>query len=215
MLFNKILYLLLILTTILILKSIIDTNNLKKSWNKFLGNNNLLISRNYYKNYYSCFMRNFGRINSSSKYINLFNNFKITNKDEFLDIGSGLGLMCFGIRKKFNFNKIYGIELDKLTYNISIKNLKIMKMDKIELINDSIFNYEIPKTVSFIYLFNPFHNNIKLFEKIINKCKVIKNITIIWMNIKRNNIINKILNKSKIKKLYEGWYENPYLIFKF
>ena len=91
--------------------------------------------------------------------------------------------MCFGMRQRYNFRKIIGIELNKTTFNYSKKNLEIMKMDKITFINGSIFNYNIPHTISYIYLFNPFNHDILSFKKIINKCSHIKNVTVIWTNL--------------------------------
>ena len=41
----------------------------------------------------------------------------LANKD-FLDIGSGLGLMCFGIKQNLHIKHIYGVELNKKSYNI-------------------------------------------------------------------------------------------------
>ena len=72
-------------------------------------------------------MRKFANLNSHPEFISIFNQFNINNNDEFLDIGSGLGLICLGIKQNYNFKKIYGVELNKKTYEISVQNLKKTK----------------------------------------------------------------------------------------
>ena len=118
------------------------------------------------------------------------------------------------IKQNLHFKNIYGVELNKKSYNISIQNLKKFKnYTNIHFINKSIFDYKIPKTVSYIYCFNPFKKNIKLFEKILIKCKKLKKITIVWMNIQVNNTYKSLIKKhnynfSSQKLIY------PYIILK-
>jgi len=194
-------------------------NILAQSWKKYLGNNNLLISNNYYQSYADFPNLTTINIDSYPNFVDLFNQFPITSNDEFLDIGSGLGLMCFGMRQRYNFRKIIGIELNKTTFNYSQKNLEIMKMDKIVFINGSIFEYNIPNTISYIYLFNPFNHddfslNVLSFEKIINKCSDIKNVTVIWTNLIINKKIKNII-ENKFGKISYGHLKYPYVIIKF
>ena len=227
---------------ILIKLDIIDLlifhNKNKKEWIKYLGNNNLLITNNNYHignkenkmlkkehinefPYWSSLF--FGIIspsfyiqfNSSPNQVELFNKFNITRRDQFMDIGSGLGLMCFAMRKRYKFGKIIGIELNKKRYDNSIKNLEIMKMDRISLLNYSIFDYNIPKSITFAYAFNPFYSDNKTFEKFLNMLEGRKNLTLIWNNITLN--YKNILKISKIAKAYETGLSDdiPYIIIYF
>jgi len=83
-----------------------------------------------------------------------------TNKKVFLDVGSGKGAVLF-LAKKFNFTKIYGVEVDDCLHSIAVSNLKNKKDDRVELINSDIFsiNKKILDSVDIFYLFNPFPYN--------------------------------------------------------
>ena len=226
---------------ILIKLDIIDLlifhNKNKKEWIKYLGNNNLLITNNnyhignkenkmlkkehinelpYWSSLFGIISPSFYiQLNSSPNQVELFNKFNITRRDQFMDIGSGLGLMCFAMRKRYKFGKIIGIELNKKRYDNSIKNLEIMKMDRISLLNYSIFDYNIPKSITFAYAFNPFYSDNKTFEKFLNMLEGRKNLTLIWNNITLN--YKNILKISKIAKAYETGLSDfsPYIIIYF
>ena len=121
---------------------------LPMSWKKYLGNNNLVLSNNCYRGYRD---NSYAIINSPVEFVELFNRFPITSKDQLLDIGSGIGLMCFAFKKRYNFGKVIGVELNKRSYKCSLKNLQIMNMDNIEFVNKSIFDYNIPSSKYHIY----------------------------------------------------------------
>lgn len=235
------LLILLLLYIFLFIGVLITHNNNKKEWIKYLGNNNLLITHKHYhtedkenKNLKKEFFNEktkmmllFGMIspsffitfNSSPKNVELFNKFNITRRDQFMDIGSGLGLMCFAMRKRYNFGKIIGIELNKKRYNNSIKNLETMKMDRISFVNSSIFDYNIPKSITFAYACNPFYNDInngnKKFEKVLNMLEGRKNLILVWHNITLN--YKNIQKISKIAKTFETGIldSEPYVIIIF
>ena len=230
-----------ILTKLGIIELLILHNKNKKEWIKYLGNNNLLITHNYIhvgnkenRKFKKAFFNEntewtlpFGiispsfyvQINSVPNDVELFNKFNITRHDQFMDIGSGLGLMCFAMRKRYNFGKIIGIELNKKRYDNSIKNLEIMKMDRISILNYSIFDYNIPKSITFAYAFNPFYNDTnngnKKFEKILNMLEGRKNLILIWRELTLN--YKNILKISKIAKAYETGISGgfPYIIIYF
>ena len=184
---------------------------LPMSWKKYLGNNNLVLSNNCYRGYRD---NSYAIINSPVEFVELFNRFPITSRDQLLDIGSGIGLMCFAFKKRYNFGKVIGVELNKRSYKCSLKNLQIMNMDNIEFVNKSIFDYNIPSSITYIYIFNPFAHSLKLFEKLINKCSSHKNLTMIWMNIYvSKNMINILANKCK--SVQYGFKQYRYIIIKF
>ena len=191
--------------------TILDVN---KKWMEYLENDNLLISHNCYTDHDTSYAeyggKNETQINSLPEYVKLFDKFNITRKDQFMDIGSGTGLMCFGMRKRYDFGKIIGIEHNKKQYDCSIKNLEMMKMDKISFVNSSFFDYNIPKTITFAYGFNPFASDIKAFEKAIDKLKGIDNLILVWMNIKLNDIQDILLKNTKSFETGTNVY--PYII---
>lgn len=86
---------------------------------------------------------------------------EINTKDKiFLDVGSGKGLILF-LTAKFNFSKIYGVEINADLFRISTKNLSDFKDDRLEVINADIFdlNQNLFDSIDIFYLFNPFSFN--------------------------------------------------------
>lgn len=101
----------------------------------------------------------------------LFNRFKLTENDTFVDFGSGKGRVCFYINKYFDCN-IKGIEAKPLTfddalYNLDnyIKNRKDYN-DKINFIFTTAENYPIEKEDNVFYFFNPF--SIIIFKQVLS-----------------------------------------------
>jgi len=83
-----------------------------------------------------------------------------TKNKVFLDVGSGKGAVLF-LAQKFEFSKIYGVEIDDYLYSISTLNLNNKKDNRVKLINSDIFNIniEILDSINVFYLFNPFPYN--------------------------------------------------------
>lgn len=79
-----------------------------------------------------------------------------------LVVGSGKGCSLFSfIVEDWNFKKVFGIEIEKEYIKVFRKNEQILLDKQIiskqsTIINDNIKNYEIPKEVNFLFLFNPF-----------------------------------------------------------
>lgn len=111
-----------------------------------------------------------------SKYLN-----EIENKNDyhFIDIGHGLGILLYFIKKKHDFKSFNGIEINKDFYDKSIANIKNLKLKKneINLKNISADKYILDNKKYFIYFYNLFKNQILYkFLKII--LKLLKNITL-------------------------------------
>ena len=149
---------------------------------------------------------------SNIKIINIFHRFYIKSNDVFLDIGSGDGFNLLYMNKFHKFKKIIGVEIDKNIFELSVKNISLIRNHKIKLVNNDILNYIIPSNVTYIYLFNPFakyYFKSKISIEELNKYKLLINniknsyllkyrkITIVFANITPINDSEK-----KILKLF-------------
>lgn len=101
----------------------------------------------------------------------LFNRFKLTSEDTFVDFGSGKGRMCFYVNKYFDCT-IKGIEAKALTFDDALYNLdnyiknKSNYNDKINFLYKTAENYEIKKEDNVFYFFNPF--SAVIFKQVIS-----------------------------------------------
>jgi len=97
-----------------------------------------------------------------------------------LDVGSGKGLILY-LATKFKFKYIYGVEISKNIFDISINNLK--DKNNIKIFNKSFFDLEdkIFQEIDIYFLFNPFPEIKLLIDKIM-KLKNNKEILIIYIN---------------------------------
>lgn len=96
------------------------------------------------------------------------------HQDVFCDIGSGKGKILLSA-SLLGFNKIIGVEFSNQLCEIAQQNINKFKLKKpesspIEVYNCDAVSFEFPKTVSCIYMFNP-------FDKVILQ-EVMKNIKI-------------------------------------
>lgn len=92
----------------------------------------------------------------------------------FVDVGSGKGKVIINnIIKESKYNKNIGIEIDKNLYDISIKNLNVIKnkfnINNVEIYNKDILDYKCIKEPSIYFFFNPFSNYI--YKKFLIKNK--------------------------------------------
>ena len=204
-------YIFIVLLIILILKDKYkeykNILTLKKLYNKNFNFNK------YNYNYYKTFTKIISRVRSNPDEMDIINYNNINSNDVILDIGSGDGYTLLYLNKKYNFKKLIGIEIDKNIYDISKKNINLINSNKIELINKNIIEYEIPKNVNYIYLFNPLDNNlfyntnnIKYYNIIINniiKSYLINNrfIYVIFINISQK-LVDLFSNNFLIIKHY-------------
>lgn len=123
---------------------------------------------------------------------NILNSLNINNTDSILDIGSGRGffmILCY----MFPFKKIGGIEISKRDSDISLNNFNLLNinMDRINIINDDVLNFNNYDEYNYFYFYNPF--GAEIFEKILLKISKIKNANILYLNIhnEEKNIIEK------------------------
>ena len=135
------------------------------------------------------------------------------NHDTFIDLGSGNGFSCFYAAFFENIKKCIGIELVKERHEkaISIKNnLNNFEehINKVELINDDIFNISLEEFnnnnviiwVSNLLFSNELNN--KLFEKLYNE---INDNTIIFTSSKPNEHKLELIETFNLKM---SWIDN-------
>jgi SAM-dependent methyltransferase len=118
------------------------------------------------------------------------------SKFVFVDIGSGTGIPLVFVKKRYNFQNIFGIEIDgtllgKLTLSKNSEN--------IETINKDIRNVTFESNNYVFYLFNPFtyeilrefiNNNIDIFLK---SESLILYINDVYINELLNDFSNSVL----------------------
>jgi hypothetical protein len=133
----------------------------------------------------------------------------INNNDKIIDIGSGKGFALL-IMNLFPFKKIYGIEINENDNNICKNNLEQLKINRIELKNDSIENFNNYNEFNYFYFYNPFSD--ELFENTIKNIKL-KDTIIIFKNIHSSKIL--ILKKYNFNLIFENkGVERNYYIYK-
>ena len=177
-----------------------------------LYNTKFILDSNQF-NYYDYYIQMTINPQSSRNFINIFKNLNLSQNNVFLDIGCGNGYMLLLLNKILKFKQLYGVEIDKNVYKICKKNITISKCSNIEVYHKNAINFNIPKDVTVIYLFNPFDklnifcqnkNEISFYDQVIKNIKKSYNannrrILIIFINI--NNKIKKFFQKSF--KIYE------------
>lgn len=186
-----------------------DNNNLIKLYQK------PFVFKNYNYEYYNLITRLFIIFNSSSYSISLLDKFKISSNDAFLDIGSGNGYNLLYVNKKYKFKNLYGVEINKRTYEAANYNLSLINSNKIKNYNQDVTKFNIPKDVNYIYLFNPFakkfyskkidQDELEKYKKLVNRIKISYNknprqINIIFVNIKPDS--------DKEEKVYQLFCNN-------
>ena len=160
-------------------------------------------------------------INSLPAFIRLFDHLPIHRSDSLLDVGSGLGLMCLLIKQRLPFGRVYGVERNKQLYDASRRNLSLMGTKGVKFFNKDIFKMSIPDDVTYLYLFNPFHYDVRKFNRLCTKVKTFcrrkkRKVTIVWLN---SSFAARPLGHSKVLMelhavvVKEGTLMYPYIIF--
>lgn len=87
--------------------------------------------------------------------LRLLKNLRITEEDEFLDLGCGKGKALY-FASKMRFRELYGVELSEELLNIARTNFAKLNIYNIELVQMDAGLYSVPDTVTHIFMFNPF-----------------------------------------------------------
>ncbi|MEI6579577.1 MAG: methyltransferase domain-containing protein [Eubacteriales bacterium] len=88
---------------------------------------------------------------------NIFNDYKLTDSDVFVDVGCGQGRVISYLIYKKSKCRFIGIELDKEVMEYTQNRFK--DFDNVSIINDNVLTC-IPEDATVFYLFNPFNGNV-------------------------------------------------------
>lgn len=112
----------------------------------------------------------------------------------FVDLGSGKALAML-LASHFNFKKIIGVEFAIELHEAALRNVakystKDQKCKDLELIHGDALEYEFPDSDLFVYLCNPFTDN--LLREIINKLILLRertgrSISIVYLQMRRED----------------------------
>lgn len=141
-------------------------------------------------------------------------NIKINNKYNFMDIGSGAGLVLYKSAKKFK--KVFGIEFEKRWVNIANDNLEKLKIGNYKIFNLDINDAtsDIFDNVNVFYMYNPFQG--QTMQNCLNKiAKSIENNNreayIIYANAVCDDMIKDLNIFSIVKEIkYQDWSTKIY-----
>jgi len=156
--------------------------------NKFTTSNNNIRFANKLQNVWLLNLKRL--INEAKKKINLENLI-------FLDVGCGNGIPIYFAAKNYNFKSYYGIDFEKKNVIKSKKNTcKIKK--KIIIRHLDAANLFLKDERYFIFMYNPFQENI-LKKFLYNNKKVIKKNQCLlgYVNLENDRLI-KLINPKKI-----------------
>lgn len=122
----------------------------------------------------------------------ILRNIKIHKEDKVLDIGCGKGLALMVLSKYFD--KPYGIEFNKEIYQVCYNNMKKIKKNCC-IINEDIIDYFNCNKFNYIFMFNPFGEDI--MRQVISNLK--PNTSIIY----HNPVCENILYENNFVKIKE------------
>ncbi|MBC7534764.1 MAG: class I SAM-dependent methyltransferase [Ferruginibacter sp.] len=128
-----------------------------------------------------------------------------------LDIGCGAGrVLSFGML--LNFKEVYGVDLDDPALQKAMDNCKEMKKKGYKtsfyIGHEDACNYNIPKSVNVIYLFNPFGEKTmkQVFANIVKHANLSGNeLYIVYSNPACNDVFTKYESCTKI---FESYYKS-------
>lgn len=145
---------------------------------------------------------------SCYKLYDVLSKLKITDSDSIVDIGSGKGF-ALTLMNLFPFDKICGIEISTRCHDICKNNLKLLNIDRINLLNIDIMNFNEYNSYNYFYFYNPFSSEI--FEKVVTNISKLHS-KIIYKNIHKDEI--EILQKHGWKFLNEfSGFERNYQMY--
>ncbi len=125
-------------------------------------------------------------------------------KGAFLDYGSGKGFSLYKAYK-FGFSEVIGVEFAPKLYQISMNNLKKLKVKNFKVYLEDAAHFSPPINVSLIFFYNPFNEEImqKVHDKIVeNRDKYTNSVYIAY----HYPICKEIFDKSKYFEFLEEVY---------
>jgi 16S rRNA G966 N2-methylase RsmD len=134
----------------------------------------------------------------------IFSAIKVTEKDNFIDIGCGKGFVLVKAAK-YSYKKITGIEIDEETAKIARKNISILKLeDRITIFTADAANYSYDE-YNHIFLYNPFPKNVlrivveRILESLRNNPR---ELTIIYFHPSDHNVFMETGRFEVVKTLH-------------
>lgn len=88
----------------------------------------------------------------------------VTDRDVFLDAGSGMGRVVLQAALKYPLRRVIGVELAAELHHVAVRNLERnrhrLRAADVELTHCDIGRFEIPDDVTIVFLYNPFKGQI-------------------------------------------------------
>lgn len=98
-------------------------------------------------------------LNGIRKLKHVFDKFQISENDNILDLGCGKGEALHQL-SKYPFNNLCGVELSGKLVEIAKNNLRILKHERINIVEMDAAEFTDYEDYNYIYMFNPFPANI-------------------------------------------------------
>jgi SAM-dependent methyltransferase len=136
----------------------------------------------------------------------------VTDKDVFLDIGSGKGRAVLMAAIDYPFARVLGVELIRDLHDIAERNLvaaaRRIKAAKVELICADLRNYQIPDDVTVVYMNNPvrgaiFEHVLSSMTESIKRCP--RRMRFIYYNPLEEEVILATGEWRKTRMIAPGW----------
>jgi hypothetical protein len=95
----------------------------------------------------------------------------VTDKDVFIDLGSGMGRAVLEAAADYPFARVIGVELSEELHDIARRNLattsRRLRCTDVELINADLREYVLPDDVTVVFVFNSIRGSI--FERMLGE----------------------------------------------
>jgi predicted RNA methylase len=110
----------------------------------------------------------------------------------FIDFGSGKGRVVI-LAAKMGFKKVIGVEFSKELCDICNQNIRKLKLDNVEIINEDAVKLEIPINTSVFFFFCPFSEQVflKVLDKVsLSILKTPRKAYVVSVNPKRDHVFS-------------------------
>jgi 16S rRNA G966 N2-methylase RsmD len=152
---------------------------------------------------------NFGQIawfTNIDRALNIIRTYHDLSQYNFIDIGSGEGIIIGYCEINYPFKKLYGVEIDYQKFILARKNMLKLNIheNRVNFENQNAIKYLLPNENNILFLFNPFDDSI-LKKFLNNNIDIIKkyNNIIIYLN----DIHRDVFEKFEFKTLRNEKYK--------
>ncbi len=85
---------------------------------------------------------------------------EVTERDVFLDVGSGMGRVVLQAALHYPFRRVIGVEVSRQLNDIAVANVcrlrGKLRCRSVVLVHADVLDFDIPADASIVFLFNPF-----------------------------------------------------------